>query len=417
MSGEVAIRERQHIRPPVGLLLSIGDPPTDERNYPQKRDSFRFKDGALGQFTREAEKARDVYGNEPTILDDVLFLSNNIAEVLDIRLLAFGKSGIKGVGDTNYALLNEDEFLARVFSYQDDFTYFPRQISEVRPELRENWMGEPVRGAIEGPDDKRVDKLGIAVRATLSFCLPKVMGIGKVAQITTTSRRSIRNFYQCVHAQHEFFAGRLVGIPFRLEMRPARTNYFDKEARQWKQTTFHELVLDTPFTLQDVLDRIRQRREALGGEADVLGLPDRVERDVFADTLGLPSGVEDEEVQLREEPEPAGDARLNRLARLEEEAREAGEHPESLLRGVFGVDSAAELGEEDAARYEEFLLRVVPSEEVTDAEIVDAPLSEGDEREPGLAPGSHARESSSSRSPSESDESDFQKIAKRARKT
>jgi len=345
--------------PPTGLLLSIGDITTSRggKEIPTRIDHFRPKEGQLEQYAAAAAKFGEVYGEDAKVLDDVYFLSNNLADVLDIRVMAWGTSGPRIAGDTNYAGFGRDEWEQRAFAFDDEITYYPLSADEVKLDIRAGWNGEPIRGLLEGRDDARIEKLKINVECTLTFCLPKVMGFGTVAKITTKSKRSMRNLMSSVLDQSAFFQGQLVGIPFRLAVRPAKSRRFDKEHRRYVPFEFYELVLDTPFTVQEAIDTIRERRVALGGS--VLALPAGEERAVESRAIAAslePSPV-DETQQLRDEPAPdrPGDARLNRLARLVEQV--GTDAVRALLIGVFGVESAGDLTEADAEKYEAMLAR------------------------------------------------------------
>jgi hypothetical protein len=370
--------QKSATQPPTGLLLSIGDiiQSRGGRDIPTRIDHFRPKDGQLDQYAAAAAKFVEVYDAEPKILDDVYFLSNNIGDVLDIRLMAWGSSGVRLRGDTNFATLPRDEWEERAFAFDDGVTFYPLDAKEVRTAIRATWNGEPILDQLNGPTDPRIEKLAVNVECTLTFCLPKVMGFGTVAKITTKSKRSMRNLMSSVIDQSTFFQGQLIGIPFRLSVRPAKSRRFDKENRRYVPFEFFELVLDTPFTVQEAIDTIRERRVALGGS--MLALPPGEERAAesraIEQMLSTDSPAADSVQQLREEPAPehsADDARLNRLARLEGQLGD--DAVRAFLVGVFGRDSAAELDEEQAVRYEEMLGRAVAdlAEDAGDPEIVD----------------------------------------------
>jgi hypothetical protein len=361
-------------RPPIGLLLSIGDTTTSRggKEIPTRIDYFRPKEGQLTQYAAAVAKFNDVYGPEPKQLDDVYFLSNNIGDILTIRLMAWGSSGPRLVGDTNFATLPPDEWEERANAFDDDITYYPLSPADVKPEIRDTWNGEPIRGRLSGPKDPSIKKLAINIECTLNFCLPEVMGFGTVAQITTKGRRSTRNLVSAINNQHQAFHGQLVGIPFRLSNRPARGRHFDPKDRTYKMTTFPEIVLDTPFTQRELLDAIRERREALGVgiEQPALG---SAEGRAFTEALALPAGAatDGEDVQLRDEPsavDRVDDALLNRIAQLQEQV---GDGAMITLRGVFGVEDPRELDPAAAAQYEQILTRSIEAEPVEDAEIVD----------------------------------------------
>lgn len=368
-------------RTPTGLLLSIGDKTISRggREIPTRIDHFRPKEGQLEQYAAAVAKFHDVYGAEPKQLDDVYFLSNEVGAVLEIRLMAWGSSGLRLAGDTNYALLPMDEWEEAAYAFDDDVTFYPLNASEVPKALQASWKGAPVRDKLKGPDDARIKKYEINIEATLTFLLPKVMGVGTVAKITTKSKRSMRNLYSSVWDQFEFFQGHLAGPPFRLSVRPARTRRFDEEKRAMVPVDFFELVLDSTLTVDEIYEHVTKRKEALAGGRVAIGSP---EARAFTKALALP--VASEDPQLREEPEAEGDhpddASLNRIARLEElvGADAAG----VTLRGVFGVESATELDQEAAVQYERILVRSLPAaEDVVDVEVLDndgAPIEFGE---------------------------------------
>lgn len=381
-SSELAVSTPRSspLRPPVGLLLSIGDTTVSRggKEIPTKIDHFRPKTGQLDQYTTEALRFGEVYGAEPKTLADLYFLSNLVPDVLEIRLMCWSKTGLRGVGMTNYAALDEDEFASRVFAYEDDFLFFPKDVKEVRPELRETWEGEPVEGRIEGATDPRVEKLGIKVAATLSFCLPEVMGVGKVCQITTSGRRSIRNLYQGVWDQYTAF-GQLSNIPFRLQVRPARGQRFDREQRKYVSFDFYELVLDTPLTVAEIFERLRERRDALGTGEQRLALPAPLPASMI--DLPLP---EDEDTRTRDEPgtvDHPSDAQLNRIALLQADVDGAWTAPgmtagwQTYLVAAFNVESPEQLTGEQAEAFigglERFVGQHAPVEEIADAEVVE----------------------------------------------
>jgi len=369
MSSQALDKPRpRNIRLPVGLLLSIGAE-KPERGPGRAIDHFRPKEGQLAQYATEAAMFTEHYGDAPKELRDVFFLSNDVQAVLDIRLLAFSTSGIRGVGDTNFATLtDETEFEERVFgsrAFRDGFTFFPKDVGEVRPELRETWEGEPVYGELDGPSDPRVKKLEVKVVTSLEFCLPEIMGLGKVARISTSGRASTRNLYKALWTEWGMFGGHLEGIPFRLALRPRSTQRFVKDEKKYVQTNVYELVLDTPHTVAELRVALQQHRQAFG-------LPERsrmaIEGRAFREALALPPGREEEET--REEPEAEVPSwLLNKIAAMEAELPE--DSVRAMLIGVFGVEGSADLDAEQAERYWKMLEAALPPAEPVEGEIVD----------------------------------------------
>lgn len=371
---EVAIptdRERV-VRIPVGLLLSIGEE-KPERGPGRPIDYIRAKPGELNQFEREAQTYREHYGDEPHELTDIYFLFDDVPAVLDIRLLAFSQSGIRGVGATNFAAIQDDtEFERRLWgedAFKDGFTFFPKEAKEVRPELRENWEGEPIEGELLGLGDaatkKRVEQLQIKVVCSLEFCLPEIMGLGKVARISTSGRASIRNLWKALWTEYVAFGYRLQGVPFRLALRGRPTQRFDAGEKKYVKTTIYELVIDTTHTVSQLRESLEAHRKAFGSPSrEHLALAGRA----LKETLALPMAGETERTR-DEEVAQLPDHILNRIAALEHEVDDD-KAVELMLLGAFGVDTATELSEDQAERYIAMLERAMPAEPV-DGEVVN----------------------------------------------
>lgn len=358
-------------RPPTGLLLSIGDKTLSRNNkeIPTRIDYFRPKEGALEQYAPAVAKFFEVYGEKPKALDDVYFLSNEIVDVLEIRLMAWGSSGVRLRGDTNYAALPRDEWEEAAFAFDDSATFYPLSADEIPAKYRDRWKGQPLPNQqLTGPDDARVKKYEINVEATLTFLLPEVMGVGMVAQITTKSKRSMRNLHSSVYDQANFFQGHLAGPPFRLSVRPARTRRFDEKERKMVPVEFFELVLDSTLTVTQIYKHIGERRAALGMSDQA------TEAAALRGALALPVAT-GETQQLREEPaaeaDRPDDALLNRIAQLRTEVGETA--ADVTLQGVFGVDHVTDLDSGGAVQYETILLRAASAvaEHVDDVVVVD----------------------------------------------
>jgi len=368
--SEIAIPapDEKILHRPVGLRVSTGEP--KKPNAPGRPlDHFRFAAGELQQYAKYATKAAEVYGVEPVELEEIFFLSPTPPEVLDVRLMAWRQSAIRGRGLTNYAgIPDSSAFEQRAWAFDDEFEYRPKNAKEVRAELREAWNGESVWDRLNGRDDPRVKKIDINVEGSLRFCLPKVMGLGLDALYATKSRAIILGLYSSLWDHFRAF-GTLMGYPFRLSVTgPHRTERYDKEERAYVGTTVYRVALDTPFTFSDVLAAIRDRQDAIA-------IPERLQLEararVAGNALALP--LPSEETRTRDEPllvEKPADAVLNRIAVLEQEY---GGDLTALLKGAYDVDSAEELSPEQAAVYEQTLRRLV-DDRITDAEVVeDAP--------------------------------------------
>ena len=114
---------------------------------------------------------------EPRRINDVYFMADTPEQVLDIRLLAFSKSGLRLRGHTNYAAIEDkDEFRERAYAYDDKVTYYPRKVTDVPQRLRDTWQGEPIPGQLEGPGDKRIAQFDIRLMCSLTtaVCTPGI---------------------------------------------------------------------------------------------------------------------------------------------------------------------------------------------------------------------------------------------------
>lgn len=248
MSEVAATRPPANLRPSVGLLLSIGLPPEGTRNYPKKLDHFRAKPGMLGQYEQAARKFHDVYGPEPKIIDDIYFLSNQLGDVLDVRRKVWGQSGLKAISLTNFATYPADEFRERIDAWDDELLTFPDD------------QKDPGRYTLQGPDDPVIARTKMKVYATLRVALPRVSGIGTVVEISTTGRRSTDNLFASLTYAHGIVRGNLIGVQFRLSVRPARMRYWDESKKKRSTTDFFELVLDTPLSMAEMFSMVESRR-------------------------------------------------------------------------------------------------------------------------------------------------------------
>lgn len=259
MAGqEIATRDTQAtgLRPTVGLRISIGEVVETVKNgktvtYPRKLDHFRAKAGALGQYEDAAVKFEAAYGPEPKTIEDFYFLSNSVGDVLDIRRMVWGLSGLRAMSKVNLAMYPPDEIRDRIDRWDDELITFPDD------------QPEPGYYQLQGPDDPVIAKTKMKTYATLRGCLPRVTGMGLVTEITTTGRRSTDNLLASVVYAHGMLRGNLIGIPFRLSVRPARMRYWDEKKQKRASTEFFEIVLDTPLTMMELVEAVREHRGAL----------------------------------------------------------------------------------------------------------------------------------------------------------
>lgn len=247
------------IRPQIGLMLSCGEPPTGGRNYPKKLDYMRPKPGALNQYAEAAQRFTEIFGDRPRVVD-VLFVSDVIAENLEVRPLVFGTAGLKARGTENLAAYPPDEFPDRLRAYDWDLVTYPDD------------QPEPGTYKVNGRTDKVVEKLGLKVYGTLYVSIPSVLGVMLVAAVSTTSLKTISNWYDGIHRAYRLTGGVLVGIPFKLMLRPARSRYWDAKEKKRKTGEFQEWVLDSLHTHEELYRIAAQRRAAVGAGQPALAL-------------------------------------------------------------------------------------------------------------------------------------------------
>lgn len=281
-------------RPQVGLMLSCGEPPTTARGYPKKLDWIRPKAGQLGQFSEAAAAFTERYGDRPTSVD-VIVVSDTVTEVLDVRPKVWGQSGLKAIGKDNLAFHPPGLFGDSVRAFDWELITFPDD------------SPESGRYVVEGRDDKAVTKLGLKVYGTLRVSIPGVTGLMMVAEISTTSVRSMENWHNALHLASRLTGGVLVGIPFRLALRKARARYWDEKEKKRKATEFNEWVLESRHAIpEEALEELyaiaakRHRALAAGSDAQRLALPPVRHDDRERDEELVGSLVPDEDEQVED---------------------------------------------------------------------------------------------------------------------
>ena len=281
------------VRPQVGLMLSIGEPPEAGRNYPRKLGHFRPKPGLEQQYADAARRFADAYGPAPKRLDIVL-LSDDLGDVLDYRYKAWATDGLRAIGETNFALEPE-----RMLEYRDELRVFPKDKPGSSPHR------------LDGPDDPVIEASGLKLYGTFRFALPKVTGLTTLAEITTTSKRSMLNLHAGVSQVLNLTGGHVKGIPFELAVRPTRARYFDDKAKQRKTAKFFELVFQTPYTIEEFYEHVAVMRGRIAGGEQRLALPPIAHGDAYRDAELAPGLWRDDDdrqtVEALDELQPLDD--------------------------------------------------------------------------------------------------------------
>src|SRR5205085_88158 len=163
-----------------------------------------------------------------------------------------------------------DAYLQAIDAWDDEILFYPLSAAEVEKargkEVAENWEGEPLESKLTGPDDPRIKRYEMNVEATLRFGLPRVLGLGKVVLYGTKSARNRDNLRDALWFAHEAFRGQLIGIHFRLAVRPRKTRYFDAKKKERITGRGYEVVLDTPWTLDEAMHALVELRSGFGEE-------------------------------------------------------------------------------------------------------------------------------------------------------
>lgn len=280
------------------LMLSTGNPPTDARPYPQRLSFFRAKAGRENQWGPQAvafNKVYDVELQQDTFKRETVwtaitgpkrlvirFPSDDIADVLDVRYLAFGQGRLAAKGDTNYVTVPT----SRHFD-PEWITSFPLD-------------GPSERFQIAGPDDplcqggqydipvdtskgKPTGKPTLFIHASLSFTLVDVGALSSVTQYQTGSISVRSRLWKDISwwAQH---LAPLSSWLFELRGKPGRRSYHDAAGKRHTTETWDPYIVGPldPETREPVT-LAQARQAALDARAERLQLPP-------ASPVGLPSG-------------------------------------------------------------------------------------------------------------------------------
>lgn len=208
-------------RATVGLKLSIGLPPQDGKNYPQRLDHFivTVKTGKLGQW--EEDKAftkalADKYGSPLRELDIVL-LSDDPDEIFRTEYAWRTQTQLKCHGDGLTAM---------------------RRLAELSKEDQDEIGGRPndwieITGC--GRTCPQLEERLCKPSGDLYFMFPERPVLGSVAMLHTSSWESVRRLSASLHeikATVEEHGGSLKGLRLKLVARPYKTSYLDRDVRK-----------------------------------------------------------------------------------------------------------------------------------------------------------------------------------------
>jgi hypothetical protein len=249
------------------LMLSIGLPPTEGRNYPKKLGFFRAKEGRDGQWSAAARGFNQHYAvrvnqqGEPETGPKVLPIRlpvGHLHECLDIRYVAFGKDRLAARGETNYA-----EMPGR-FGTSERIRVFPIQ-------------DEPTSFDITGPDDPACmgghhdiptdpsGKPSLYVSTTLTFVLAEVGSFTTPVAISTKSRKSRDRLYWKLRLLSQ--TGSLAHWIMLLAVRPDRVSYRDDAG---KRHTAQAYTFDLLGPIASLADRRHLTVDEIQAKIDTL---------------------------------------------------------------------------------------------------------------------------------------------------
>lgn len=270
------------------LRLSMGYRDENRKGAPVKTDYFTVRE--TEEFQAERLRFFEVFGEKPKEVE--IMLPTNLADALDIRHRAWGGGNdtggvLKAVGQTNFALLGTLGGPDRLNVWGES-----AEIEEVE---------------ISGLDDPFAKELKLELSATFNFGIPKVLGVGGMAAISSKGKQSIDSLFQKLLDLYGIFGERIsyAVLPV-LFLRKASSRYYDPKVKQWRTSSYFALDLRVPETLDDMFSRLRERDALLLGSGsaapvshDSQGPPSTLPGD-GARGLGPERAAAEEEAELVE---------------------------------------------------------------------------------------------------------------------
>lgn len=238
-------------KPIIRLGMGFKDP---ERGFPRKTEYLTVRGDQ-----RAVAKFRDTYGEKPKTVE--IMVPATLNDALTIRYLAFVGAGaddpdggrMAAYGHTNFAL---EDYMGG----PDTLTVFTAD-------------GEVVEREIDGLDDETARELGVELVTTFRFGIPAVLGWGSFAEISSKGKESADNLWFKLREIYAAFGARApLAVKPQLVLKPSTVmTTFEKDGkRRWGKTKVFVLDIVLPETLDDMLDRLRTRQEAIGNPADAV---------------------------------------------------------------------------------------------------------------------------------------------------
>ncbi len=248
--------------------VSIGEPPTEGRNYPKKLDHFRFQtkdpsgdwmvDDQLSLLLKKKQEGEGADEGTPVRSFNIQFVSDDIEQIFATSYAWWGSSERKCFGDGVQA--------ERVLSEIKD----KKLLKEYEDKRSAPWTPCGDDGCPE------LKKKLCKPHGQLRFMIPEQRVVGAVAVFNTTSYESIRRIFSGLTGIANITRGRLAGLKLRLVLKPGQTRYHDDKGAAKTSNAFfahvefrasdHEKMLQEMLEQSYELDRLAaaQERKLIG---------------------------------------------------------------------------------------------------------------------------------------------------------
>jgi hypothetical protein len=231
--------------------VSIGEPPTEGRNYPKKLDHFRFQtkdpsgdwivDDQLDQLLKKKQEGEGAEEGVPVRSFNIQFVSDDIEQIFATSYAWWGSSERKCHGDGLQA---------------------ERVLSEIKnKDILKEYEGKRFAPWTPCGDDgcPELEKKLCKPHGQLRFMIPEQRVVGAVAVFNTTSYESIRRIFSGLTGIANLTRGRLAGLKLRLVLKPGQTRYRDDKGTAKTSNAFFAHVefraTDHEKMLQEMLEQ------------------------------------------------------------------------------------------------------------------------------------------------------------------
>lgn len=231
--------------------VSIGEPPTEGRNYPKKLDHFRFQtkdpsgdwivDDQLDQLLKKKQEGEGAEEGTPVRSFNIQFVSDDIEQIFATSYAWWGSSERKCHGDGLQA---------------------QRVLSEIKnKDILKEYEGKRFAPWTPCGDDgcPELEKKLCKPHGQLRFMIPEQRVVGAVAVFNTTSYESIRRIFSGLTGIANLTRGRLAGLKLRLVLKPGQTRYRDDKGAAKTSNAFFAHVefraTDHEKMLQEMLEQ------------------------------------------------------------------------------------------------------------------------------------------------------------------